>query len=145
MGGCPQHAVASFIERNDKRLRFFDIAIDDVDCRCPQHQQTERHRLADSTRTNHCNSARCHFSEVLAEGGNEAGVVRIVTPHGSLLKNHGVFTIGKDGESAVKAAVMVEDVAKTAWLALQLGQPLEIPPEDVKKLHRRYTNQYGQK
>jgi L-ribulose-5-phosphate 4-epimerase len=30
-----------------------------------------------------------------------------------LLKNHGVFTIGKTAEAAVKAAVMVEDVA--AW------------------------------
>jgi L-ribulose-5-phosphate 4-epimerase len=39
---------------------------------------------------------------------------------------------------------MVEDVARTAWLALQLGQPLEIAPEDVEKLHQRYLNQYGQ-
>ena len=81
-------------------------------------------------------------------GGEQIGEV-VVDSIGSspavLLKNHGVFTIGKDAEAAVKAAVMVEDVAKTAWLALQLGQPLEIPPEDVDKLHQRYTNQYGQK
>jgi len=61
-----------------------------------------------------------------------------------LLKNHGVFTIGPSAEAAVKAAVMVEDVAHTVWLALQLGQPDEIPPEDVAMLHHRYTNVYGQ-
>ena len=61
-----------------------------------------------------------------------------------LLKNHGVFTIGKNAKSAVKAAVMTEDNAKTVWLALQIGVPDEIPAEDVEKLHQRYTNVYGQ-
>lgn len=61
-----------------------------------------------------------------------------------LLKNHGVFTIGKDAKSAVKAAVMTEDNAKTVWLAMQIGEPDEISQEDVEKLHHRYTNIYGQ-
>ncbi|NLE44099.1 MAG: L-ribulose-5-phosphate 4-epimerase [Chloroflexi bacterium] len=61
-----------------------------------------------------------------------------------LLKNHGVFTIGSTPRAAVKAAVMTEDVARTVWLALQLGQPDEIPPEDVTRLHHRYTHEYGQ-
>jgi len=64
---------------------------------------------------------------------------------GVLLKNHGVFTIGPNAEAAVKAAVMVEDVARTVWIALQIGTPDEIPPEDVAKLHYRYTHVYGQK
>lgn len=61
-----------------------------------------------------------------------------------LLKNHGVFTIGKNAKSAVKAAVMTEDNAKTVWLAMQIGTPDVIPQEDVDKLHDRYTNVYGQ-
>ena len=61
-----------------------------------------------------------------------------------LLKNHGVFTIGKNAMSAVKAAVMTEDNAKTVWLAMQIGKPDVIPQEDVDKLHERYTNVYGQ-
>jgi L-ribulose-5-phosphate 4-epimerase len=61
-----------------------------------------------------------------------------------LLKNHGVFTIGKDAKSAVKAAIMTEDNAKTVWLALQIGTPDEIALEDVEKLHHRYTHVYGQ-
>ncbi|HEX2911511.1 MAG TPA: L-ribulose-5-phosphate 4-epimerase [Chloroflexia bacterium] len=61
-----------------------------------------------------------------------------------LLKNHGVFTVGKTAEAAVKAAVMVEDVARTVWLAFSIGTPDVIPVEDVAKLHYRYTNVYGQ-
>ncbi len=62
-----------------------------------------------------------------------------------LLKNHGVFTVGKNATAAVKAAVMTEDVARTVWYALQLGTPDAIAPDDVKKLHDRYTIVYGQR
>ncbi len=61
-----------------------------------------------------------------------------------LLRNHGVFTIGKDAKSAVKAAVMTEDNAKTVWLAMQIGTPDELPEKEVEKLHDRYTHVYGQ-
>ena len=80
-------------------------------------------------------------------GGEEIGQVVVESIGDSpavLLKNHGVFTLGKSAEAAVKAAVMVEDVARTVWLALQIGQPDEIPPEDVSKLYYRYTHAYGQ-
>jgi L-ribulose-5-phosphate 4-epimerase len=61
-----------------------------------------------------------------------------------LLKNHGVFAIGPSARAAVKAAVMTEDVAATVFMALQLGTPDEIPPDDVASLHDRYLNVYGQ-
>jgi L-ribulose-5-phosphate 4-epimerase len=80
-------------------------------------------------------------------GGEEIGrivVESIGTSAAVLLKNHGVFTVGSSGEAALKAAVMVEDIARTAWLALQLGQPDEISQEKIEKLHRRYRHDYGQ-
>jgi L-ribulose-5-phosphate 4-epimerase len=61
-----------------------------------------------------------------------------------LLKNHGVFTIGSSAAGAVKTAIMVEDVAATAWLALQIGTPDILPGEVVEQLHRRYMTEYGQ-
>lgn len=61
-----------------------------------------------------------------------------------LLKNHGVFTIGKNPTAAVKAAVMTEDAAATVWMAMQIGTPEAIPQEMVDHLHRRYQNVYGQ-
>jgi len=39
---------------------------------------------------------------------------------------------------------MVEDVARTVWLAKQLGEPNEIPQDMVEKLHDRYIHDYGQ-
>lgn len=80
-------------------------------------------------------------------GGEQIGKVVIDAIGNSpavLLKNHGVFTIGKDGQAALKAAIMVEDVAKTVWLAMQLGDPSEISSENLTKLNERYTKIYGQ-
>ena len=61
------------------------------------------------------------------------------------MRNHGVFTIGKDARAAVKAAVMCEDVARTAHLARALGQPVPIAPADIDSLYDRYQNVYGQR
>jgi L-ribulose-5-phosphate 4-epimerase len=61
-----------------------------------------------------------------------------------LLRNHGVFTVGPSAGAAVKAAVMVEDIAATVWAALQLGTPDILPDDVVAKLHDRYMNVYGQ-
>jgi L-ribulose-5-phosphate 4-epimerase len=80
-------------------------------------------------------------------GGDEIGqelIRSIGSSPAILMKNHGVFTIGKTPEAAVKAAVMVEDVARTAFYAFQLGQPDEIPPEEVARAHKRYLEEYGQ-
>jgi L-ribulose-5-phosphate 4-epimerase len=80
-------------------------------------------------------------------GGEDIGHIVVESIGDSpavLLKSHGVFTVGRTAEAAVKAAVMVEDVARTVWLALQVGQPDEIPPDDVARLYRRYRHEYGQ-
>jgi L-ribulose-5-phosphate 4-epimerase len=80
-------------------------------------------------------------------GGEEIGqqiISHIGTSPAVLLKNHGVFTIGKDAEAAVKAAVMVEDAARTVFLAMQLGKPEDLSSEIVAKLHERYARVYGQ-
>lgn len=81
-------------------------------------------------------------------GGEEIGeeVVRSIGDSPAILmKNHGVFTIGSSIEAAVKAAVMVEDVARTTFYALQLGQPDVLPPDEVARAHRRYVDKYGQR
>jgi L-ribulose-5-phosphate 4-epimerase len=85
-------------------------------------------------------------------GGEEIGreVVRVLregpNPHSPavIMQNHGVFTVGPTPLAAVKAAVMCEDVARTVFLAHQLGEPIPISPENIARLHRRYTTEYGQ-
>lgn len=61
-----------------------------------------------------------------------------------LMANHGPFTVGRDAVAAVKAAVMVEDVARTVHLARLLGEPVRIPQADIDSLYDRYQNVYGQ-
>ncbi|MFT9009345.1 MAG: L-ribulose-5-phosphate 4-epimerase [Bifidobacterium sp.] len=61
-----------------------------------------------------------------------------------LMKNHGPFCIGKDAESAVKAAAMTEEVAHTVWAAEQVGTPIEIQQKDIERLNDRYQHVYGQ-
>ena len=61
-----------------------------------------------------------------------------------LMRNHGPFTIGRDAKDAVKAAVMVEEVARTVHISRQLGEPLPIAQSDIDSLYARYQNVYGQ-
>jgi L-ribulose-5-phosphate 4-epimerase len=75
------------------------------------------------------------------------GIVEALTGHRSravLMQNHGPFTIGKDARDAVKAAVMVEDVARTVHLARQGGPLIPIPQDAIDSLFNRYQNVYGQ-
>jgi L-ribulose-5-phosphate 4-epimerase len=75
------------------------------------------------------------------------GIVETLSGHRSravLMRNHGPFTIGVNARDAVKAAVMVEDVARTVHIARQLGDPVTIPQQAVDALFDRYQNIYGQ-
>jgi L-ribulose-5-phosphate 4-epimerase len=76
------------------------------------------------------------------------GIVETLLGHRSpavLMKNHGVFTIGKNAQAAVKAAVMCEDVAKTMWIAQSMGTIIKIDQKSIDSLYSRYQNVYGQK
>ncbi|GAB3609652.1 L-ribulose-5-phosphate 4-epimerase [Humibacter ginsengiterrae] len=75
------------------------------------------------------------------------GVVETLREHRSravLMQNHGPFTIGVSAKDAVKAAVMVEDVARTVHIARQGGDLIPIPQEAIDRLYDRYQNVYGQ-
>jgi L-ribulose-5-phosphate 4-epimerase len=83
--------------------------------------------------------------------GDEAigeGIVQTLAESRSpavLMRNHGIFTVGKSARAAVKAAVMVEDAARTVHLARLLGPVNRLSDADIASLHDRYTNVYGQK
>jgi L-ribulose-5-phosphate 4-epimerase len=77
-----------------------------------------------------------HIGEAILKYKNRAPAI--------LMGNHGVFAWGPSPKAALKAAVMTEDVAKTVWLALQIGTPVELSPEEAEKWYDRYHNRYGQ-
>jgi L-ribulose-5-phosphate 4-epimerase len=62
-----------------------------------------------------------------------------------LVARHGPFTIGPDAKAAVKAAVLCEDSARSAHLALALGDPAPLNDDEISALHDRYRNVYGQR
>jgi len=75
------------------------------------------------------------------------GIVETLRGHRSravLMANHGPFTIGVSATDAVKAAVMVEDVARTVEIARQGGPLVPIPQDAIDRLYDRYQNVYGQ-
>jgi L-ribulose-5-phosphate 4-epimerase len=75
------------------------------------------------------------------------GIVETLRGHRSravLMKQHGVFAIGADAKEALKAAVMCEDAAKSAYLALSLGGGIQLERSDIDSLYSRYQNVYGQ-
>jgi L-ribulose-5-phosphate 4-epimerase len=85
-------------------------------------------------------------------GGTEIGeeVVRVLRETGHqcpavLMQNHGVFTVGTNVRGALKAAVVVEDIARTVHLAMTKGEPIPIPPEESQRLYDVYHTRYGQK
>ncbi len=84
------------------------------------------------------------FSLIGDESIGKLVVEEIGESRAILLRNHGVFTVGPSASAAVKAAVMVEDIAATVWAALAVGAPNIIPDEAVASLHERYMTVYGQ-
>ena len=88
-------------------------------------------------------------------GGKEIGeeVCKYADPTGIvLLRNHGVFTIGTSAKSAMKKAVMVEDIAKTTYYAIKLSEtqfsllphPVTLTEKQIKSCYDRYQGTYGQ-
>ena len=75
------------------------------------------------------------------------GIVKTLDGHRSpavLMRQHGVFTIGKSGKDALKAAVMCEDAAKSVSIAMQVGTPNKLPNDVIDALYNRYQIVYGQ-
>lgn len=80
-------------------------------------------------------------------GGEEIGkeiVNKIGRSKAIIMKNHGLFTIGKSVAEALKAAVFLEEGAKVLIMSKILGEPQRIPESIVKALHKNYIEKYGQ-
>jgi L-ribulose-5-phosphate 4-epimerase len=84
---------------------------------------------------------------VIGDDSIGRGIVETLRGHRSravLMRNHGPFTIGVTPTDAVKAAVLVEDVARTVHLARQGGPIVPLAQEAIDSLYARYQDVYGQ-
>jgi ribulose-5-phosphate 4-epimerase/fuculose-1-phosphate aldolase len=86
--------------------------------------------------------------EYLPPASPELGerAARGLGPHRAvLLPNHGVIAVGESVESALIAAILVEQSARVAYLARLLGEPVSIPPGEVERMHQFLHHEYGQR
>ena len=73
-------------------------------------------------------------------------VVKALGPcNACLLARHGMVTLGKDLESALRVAVEVETLARMYLQALQVGEPPVLSDEQMQAVHAQFRGlDYGQ-
>ena len=137
-----EHELERIRDRRQRGSRRRDKAV----VRCARLKAKNARRRLDF---HHQESARL-ITRFALIGSDEIGrgIVATLDGHRSpavLMSRHGVFTIGDTARNAVKAAVMCEDVARTVHLARAYGELEPLEPDQVDALHKRYTEQYGQR
>ena len=65
----------------------------------------------------------------------------VVAVPGTLCKNHGVFSWGKDAHDAVHNAVVIEEVAKMAYRAEVINPEVQPAPQELQDKH--YFRKHG--
>lgn len=85
------------------------------------------------------------YAPIGSEAIGKSALMHLENSKAVLLKSHGVLTVGNSAESAVKTAVFVEDIARTVYYAMQLGEVVPFSEEETKRAHLQYKNFYGQK
>jgi L-ribulose-5-phosphate 4-epimerase len=63
--------------------------------------------------------------------------------NGAILANHGAIVCGKSVEHAVRFAIILEKLAKIYWGALQVGDPLSIPEENIKEHEKMFNSLFA--
>ena len=75
----------------------------------------------------------------------ETAAIRLKDRYAILLANHGVLAVGHDIDSAFANSVVVEEGAKIAFYARQIGVMSLIPEEECESLRKINLEKYGQK
>ena len=83
-----------------------------------------------------------------AVGGEDIGseiIKKIGKCSAIIMQNHGVYTISSTVWQATIDAVEVEDLAKIALFASQIGDPIKLTQEQIEEFQFIYRTMYGQK
>ena len=75
----------------------------------------------------------------------ETAAAHLKDRHAILLANHGVLAVGHDIETAFANSVVVEEGAKIAYYARQIGVMRVIPEDECRSLRKSTLEKYGQK
>ena len=74
--------------------------------------------------------------EIVRKIGNSLAII---------MRNHGVFAIGRSARLATKMAVEVEEIAMITHLAIVRGQPVLLNQDQIAEVAHLYQSEYGQK
>ncbi|WP_077298754.1 L-ribulose-5-phosphate 4-epimerase [Virgibacillus pantothenticus] len=88
------------------------------------------------------------ISQFAVIGEEEIGqeiVEKIGESEAILIRNHGIFTIGKTSEKALKNAVVLEETAQSVHYAMLRTKIEPLSEEVVERGYRIYHDTYGQK
>ena len=61
----------------------------------------------------------------------------------AILANHGAIICGKSVEHAVRFSIILEKLAKVYWGALQVGEPLSIPEENIEEHEKMFNRLFA--
>ncbi len=61
----------------------------------------------------------------------------------AILANHGAITCGKSVEHAVRFAIILEKLSKVYWGALQAGNPLLVPENNVEEHEKMFNRLFA--
>lgn len=75
-------------------------------------------------------------AEIIRKIGNKLAIV---------MKNHGIFTIGRDVRHATKLAVEIENIAKIIHLAMTRSKIVPLSDKQVQAIVDLYKKAYGQR
>ena len=85
------------------------------------------------------------FATIGDEAIGQEIIDKIGDNHAILMRSHGIFTIGKSPEAALKYAVVLEETAQVVHYALLRGGLEPLPGEVVQAGYKTYQTNYGQK
>jgi L-ribulose-5-phosphate 4-epimerase len=83
------------------------------------------------------------FGEAHTEDIGQVALEALGIKNAALLANHGVVTCGKSMINAVKAAELVEKLAKVYWGILQVGEPHIIPKDRFEKFEKMFDSLFA--
>lgn len=73
----------------------------------------------------------------------DAAVAALAGRRACLLANHGMIAIGADPDRALGLAIEVESLAEIYWRALQVGEPVPLPDDEMDRVVAKFAT-YGQ-
>ena len=83
------------------------------------------------------------ITEAHTEEMGESALKALGRNNAAILANHGAIVCGKSADHSIRFAVILEKLAKVYWGALQIGEPLPIPEENLEEHEKMFNTLFA--